>query len=106
MRLQHHTRCVDWNSAEGLETFWRAPNLACWKRSGKDGRAPLGACLSSLGMSTQDAHIEIEAVLANEDVLKPVYISGASENIRIGRTVWGRKIDFSVPQPAQDEMPR
>jgi len=97
------TSLVDWNSAEGLETFWRAPKPGMLETL-REGWAPLRWCLFvEPGHVYAGRPFEIEAVLANEDVLKPGTYPARLKIFGSAGTVWGRKIDFSVPQPAQDD---
>jgi hypothetical protein len=70
----------------------------------REGWAPLRWCLFvEPGHVYAGRPFEIEAVLANEDVLKPGTYPAHLKIFGSAGTVWEKKIDFSVPQPAQDD---
>ena len=90
-------------TGEGVWTFWRE-----WKPgivdALSDGWAPLRWCLFVEPMHGYAGHaFRLEAVLANEDVLKPgqypvcLRISGPSG------IVWERKMEVGVPDPPPGE---
>jgi len=93
-------------TGEGLWTFWREfkPGIA---DSVSDGWAPLRWCVfvnPTHGYSGEE--FEIEAVLANEDVLKPGDYPVCFKITGPTGTVWECKSILNIPEPpAGDETP-
>jgi hypothetical protein len=85
-------------TGEGLWSFWREwkPGIADVL---KDGFSPLRWCLfANPGHAYSGQKIRLEAVLANEDILKP-----GKYKVRFSITgkqgiVWDKSLSFSVPQ--------
>lgn len=95
------TSLVDWNAAEGQWTFWREFKTGMMDTL-REGWAPLRWCLFvEPGHAYAGRPFEIEAVLANEDVLKPGAYQAHLKIFGKSGTVWEKKIDFSVPAPAK-----
>jgi len=97
------TELEDGNVGAGLWTFWRELKTGMMETL-REGWAPLRWCLFvEPGHVYAGRPFEIEAVLANEDVLKPGTYPAHLKIFGSAGTVWEKKIDFSVPQPAQDD---
>ncbi len=96
------TSLVDWNSAEGQWTFWRELKTGMMETL-RDGWAPLRWCLFvEPGHVYAGRPFEIEAVLANEDVLQPGTYPAHLKLFGPDGTVWEKKVDFTIPVPKSD----
>jgi hypothetical protein len=90
-------------SGEGLWTYWRElkPLAADTLR---DGWAPLRWCLFVTPMhGCAGRPIELEAVLANEDVLAPGEYPVTFRINGVHGTVWERKTKVIIPKPRRGE---
>lgn len=90
-------------TGEGLWTFWRE-----WKPESmealQDGWAPLRWCLFAEPMHAYAGRpIRLEAVLANEDVLRPGEYPVHFRVFGSGSGVWERKENLRIPQVKQGE---
>ncbi len=94
---------ADWNAADGFWTSRRElkPGMLDTLR---EGWAPLRWCLFvEPGHVYSGREFVLDAVLANEDVLKPGTYPARLKIFGPAGTVWEKKVDFSVPQPARGD---
>lgn len=90
-------------TGEGVWRFWRD-----WKPGVmddmRDGWAPLRWSLFVEPLHTYvGRHLRIEAILANEDVLKPGDYPARFQIYNSQRMVWERRTSARIPQPAAGE---
>ena len=94
------TSLVDWNTGEGLWTFWREFKSGMMETL-REGWTPLRWCLFvEPGHVYTGRSFDIEAVLANEDVLKPGTYPAHLKIFGSTGTVWEKRINFSVVKSA------
>jgi len=100
------TSSEDSNTGSGFWTFWRELKPGMMETL-REGWAPLRWCLFvEPGHGYAGRNFDFEAVLANEDVLKPGTYPAHLKIYGSAGTVWEKKIDFSVPKPARgSEIP-
>ena len=90
---------VDFNTGEGFWTFWRELKPGMMETL-RDGWASLRWCLFvEPGHVYAGRGFELEAVLANEDVLEPGTYSARLRIFGAPGVVWEKAVAFSVPQP-------
>ena len=92
-------------TGEGLWTFWRH-----WKPGTfdavSDGWAPLRWCLFVTPMHAYAGdEVQVEAVLANEDVLGPGEYPVRLRVMGPAGAAWERKLAVRIPQPAAGQFP-
>jgi len=91
----------DCNTGQGFWTFWRELKPGMLETL-REGWAPLRWCLFVEPMhGYAGRNFDFEAVLANEDVLKPGTYPAHLKIYGSAGTVWEKKIDFSVLKPAR-----
>ncbi len=95
------TSLVDWNAAEGQWTFWRELKPGMLEAL-REGWAPLRWCLFvEPGHVYSGREFVLDAVLANEDVLKPGTYPARLKIFGPSGTVWDKKVNFTIPAPAR-----
>jgi hypothetical protein len=84
-------------TGEGIWTFWREFKSG-FPEMIKDGWAPLRWCLfAEPGHGFAGRPLHIEAVLANEDVLKPGKYPAEFRILSNGTILWEKKTDIELP---------
>jgi len=92
----------DTNTGQGFWTFWRELKPGMLETL-REGWAPLRWCLFVEPLHVYAGRpFEVEAVLANEDILKPGTYPARLKISGPAGTVWEKKIDFSIPRPARN----
>ncbi|MFH1572241.1 MAG: sugar-binding domain-containing protein, partial [Gemmatimonadota bacterium] len=92
-------------TGEGLWTFWRE-----WKPGAldalADGWAPVRWCLFARPRhGYADQPLTVEAVLANEDVVRPGTYPVVLRLLGPGGIAWERRVDLAVTGPERDREP-
>lgn len=97
-------------TGEGLWTFWRRWKPATFDAV-SDGWAPLRWCLfvdagpASLLHAYAGRPVTLEAVLANEDVLKPGDYPVCLRVVGPAGIAWEKKVTLTIPAPAPGSAP-
>jgi hypothetical protein len=91
-------------TGEGLWTFWRDWKPATFEAL-RDGWAPLRWCLFAKPMHAYAGQpVELEAVLANEDVLPPGEYPVSLRVLGPNGVAWERKLSVRLPEPAAGQF--
>ncbi|MGA2067660.1 MAG: sugar-binding domain-containing protein [Thermoguttaceae bacterium] len=92
-------------TGEGLWTFWRQWKPGTFEAT-SDGWAPLRWCLFVTPVHAYCGQpIQFEAVLANEDVLRPGEYPVRLRVLGPTGVVWERKLSLRIPEPAPGRFP-
>lgn len=90
-------------TGEGLWTFWREFKPGIMDTL-QDGWAPLRWCLFAAPMHAYTGRpVKLEAVLANEDVLKPGVYPARLRVLGPDRIAWDKRVEVVIPQPASGD---